>query len=218
MTQELLNYYDNSPLGVTIYKRLAPHKFEIYYYNEAGREMDGLSENETKGKLLETVFPNCEEIGLSQLLEKVYLDGKTQVIPFMGFKSDNTKTIHRTNRVQKLEEPYVVSVFSDESQTYSYIRQIEKDNRKLNHALDYTSHHLRGNLSTSLGILELFEATDVSREEKQFLLNVIKKNLENIDSKMHHLVDLLYKEVKEDEKILKKHKFKTFHLKNSRVS
>ncbi|OHX64974.1 nitrogen regulation protein NR(II) [Flammeovirga pacifica] len=218
MTEELLNYYDNSPLAVTIYKRLAPKKFEICYCNSASQDMEGLSEEEYQGKLIEDIYPNCFDIGLVDVLEKVFNCGTTEVVPFVGSNSKHSLVSKRTNRIQKLGDPFVVSVFSDDSQTYSYIKQIEKDNRKLNHALDYTSHHLRGNLSTSLGILELFDATKVSDDEKQFLLKIVKQNLENIDSKIHHLVTLLYNEVKADEKLLQKHKFNSFHLRKSKVS
>ncbi|NLR94206.1 hypothetical protein [Flammeovirga agarivorans] len=217
MTQELLNYYDNSPLGVAIYRRKSERQFEFYYYNKAGRKMDGAMDVAYKGKMIDELYPNVNEMGLVDALEEVYQTGVSQVVPLKGYKMSKSDILYRTNRVQKLKDEYVVSVYSDESDTFSYIRQIEKDNKNLNNALDFISHHLRGNLSTSLGILELFRATEVSLEEKNFLMDVVKKNLENIDSKIHHLVDVLYKEVKHDEKLLKKYSSETQDFKDIKV-
>ncbi|AZQ62450.1 hypothetical protein EI427_09425 [Flammeovirga pectinis] len=202
MNKELLNFYKNSSLGIAVYKRIDEYKFEFVYYNKAGQEMDGVVGINYNGKLIDEVFPNIKNFGLLDLLEEVYHTGATKELPLSGYTVNNHLKLYRKNRVQKLEDDLVVSVYSDESKTQEYINRIEKENHILNKALDYTSHDLRGNLSTSLGVLELFETIEVQPDEKEYLLHVMKENLEKIDNNIHRLVRMLYKAISDKEENL----------------
>ncbi|KXX67376.1 hypothetical protein [Flammeovirga sp. SJP92] len=193
MNEELLNFYENCKLGVAVYKRLSKNNYEFVYYNPSGRVMDGVEGIDIVGKKVHDVFPNVFEFGLLDVFEKVHDTGDPLEMPIKGYVVDNKTTLYRTNRVQKLSCGLIVSVYSDESKLFSYINKIEDENEILSRALDYTSHNLRGDLSTSLGVFELFETVDVSPEEKYTLLRVVKENLEKIDTKIHRLVRLLSK-------------------------
>ncbi|MBD0403849.1 hypothetical protein [Flammeovirga sp. EKP202] len=193
MNEELLNFYENCKLGVAVYKRLSENNYEFVYYNPSGKMMDGVEGLDVIGKKVHEIFPNVFEFGLIETLERVYKTGTPSEMPIKGYVVDSETTLYRTNRVQKLSCGLIVSVYSDESKLFSYINKIENENAVLTRALDYTSHNLRGDLSTSLGVFELFETVDVSPEEKYTLLKVVKDNLEKIDIKIHRLVRLLSK-------------------------
>ncbi|WP_044210945.1 hypothetical protein [Flammeovirga sp. OC4] len=193
MNEELLNFYENCKLGVAVYKRLSKNNYEFVYYNPSGKMMDGVEGLDVIGKKIHDIFPNVFEFGLIEILEEVYKTGVPSEMPIKGYVVDNETTLYRTNRVQKLSCGLIVSIYSDESKLFSYINKIENENAVLTRALDYTSHNLRGDLSTSLGVFELFETVDVSPAEKNTLLKVVKDNLEKIDVKIHRLVRLLSK-------------------------
>ncbi|NME67718.1 transcriptional regulator [Flammeovirga aprica] len=191
MNEELLNFYENCKLGVAVYRRLSKNNYEFVYYNPSGMKMDGVEGIEIVGKKVHDIFPNVFEFGLIEVFENVYATGNAAELPIKGYVVDSMTTLYRTNRVQKLSCGLIVSIYSDESKLFSYINKIENENEVLSRALDYTSHNLRGDLSTSLGVFELFETVDVSQEEKYTLLKVVKENLEKIDTKIHRLVRLL---------------------------
>lgn len=199
MNDDLLQFYDSCELGVAVYKRLSKNSYEFVYYNPAGRAMDGVFDIDIENKKVEEIFPNVFEFGLIDVLEEVFSTGKSIEMPLNGYVVDTKVKLYRTNRIQKLQNGMLVSIYSDESKLYSYINRIETENNILNKALDYTSHNLRGDLSTSLGVLELFDTVEVSNTEKKDLLKVVKSNLEKIDHKIHRLVRLLYMGVSDTE-------------------
>ncbi|NME67717.1 hypothetical protein [Flammeovirga aprica] len=192
MKIDLIKNYETCKFGVAVYKRLSRDNFEFVYYNPWGRKIDGLDNDEVViGRKLQDVFPNIFEFGLVEILEKVYQTGKTEIFPNKEYVVNEFKSLYRTNRVQKINNDLVVALYTDQKDIFQYLMKVEEENLVLSKALDYISHKLRGDLTTSLGVLELFDTVNVPTNEKETLLKVVKKNLENIDAKIHCLVRIL---------------------------
>ncbi|KXX67377.1 hypothetical protein [Flammeovirga sp. SJP92] len=195
MNSELINFYDNCEFGVAVYKRLNKKNFEFVYYNPWGRKIDGINKDEKViGRKLHDVFPNIFDFGLVDVLEKVYETGNTIILPNKTYVVDQDNLLHRTNRVQKLSNNLLVALYTDQEDIIDHLMKIDEERKLLCTALDYISHNLRGDVSTSLGVFELFDTVEIPNQEKESLLQVVKQNLENIDTKIHSLVRLLSKE------------------------
>ncbi|WP_281613001.1 hypothetical protein [Flammeovirga sp. SubArs3] len=193
MDLDLLSFYDDFTLGVAAYQRVSSKKFKIIYINNAGATLDNIGQNHL-GRFIDDIFPELNGFGLIDQLEEVYLSAEELVLPFTPYQTPlNKEYIYRANKIKKMGEDIIVNIYNDESETYSYINEMKQNKSKLDDALHLVSHNIRGDVSTSLGMMELIKLGIVGEEQLENSLDMVKKKIENIDYNIHDLVRLLYK-------------------------
>ncbi|AZQ61415.1 hypothetical protein EI427_04000 [Flammeovirga pectinis] len=197
MEQDFLTLYDDFTLGVAAYKRLKHKTFIFCYLNEQGKKLDNFDVN-NYGKVIHEVYPELEQFGLIDHLENVFQTGQQMILPFSAYSVYPNKTIYRANKIKKIGKDMIINIYNDESETYSYIKDIKKNNNKVNEALAILSHQIRGDVSTSLGLIELHKQELIEPHKLECSLDLVKKNLENIDFTIHDLVDVLFKKTTDE--------------------
>ncbi|KXX69902.1 hypothetical protein [Flammeovirga sp. SJP92] len=191
MENDLLKLYDDFTLGVAAYQRIAPNKFKIYYINKVGVLLDNFDLNHL-GKYLHDIYPELIAFGLIEQLEEVFLKNEEMTIPFRAYEKPDGKILYRANKLKKIGNDLILNIYNDESETYSYIRDMKNNNQRLNKALDMISHDIRGQVTTSLGLIELLKQEFDDTNDVDASLRIIQRNMENIDFKIHALVHLLF--------------------------
>lgn len=110
---ELNKFLDNMPSGVAIYKPVKKGRDFIFeFYNSAGEKIDGKSKNEVINKKITEVFPGVKEMGLLDILTKVYKTGQTINFPATKYK-DNKLESWRDNLVFKLPNENIAVIYQD---------------------------------------------------------------------------------------------------------
>ncbi|NME70022.1 ATP-binding protein [Flammeovirga aprica] len=191
MENDLLKLYDDFTLGVAAYQRISSKNFKIYYINKVGVALDHFNLNHLGGTLHE-VYPELISFGLIDQLEDVFQTNIEMSIPFRAYEKPNGEILYRANKLKKIGSDLILNIYNDESETYSYIRDMKNNNQRLNKALDMISHDIRGEVTTSLGLIELLKQEFDKTNDVEASLQIIQQNMENIDFKIHALVHLLF--------------------------
>ncbi|MBD0401065.1 hypothetical protein [Flammeovirga sp. EKP202] len=191
MENDLLKLYDDFTLGVAAYQRISPNTYKIYYINKVGVLLDRFNLNHL-GKYLHEVYPEIVSFGFIDQLEEVFDSDKEMTIPFHAYEKPNGEILYRANKLKKIGSDLILNIYNDESETYSYIRDMKDNNQRLNKALDLISHDIRGEVTTSLGLIELLKQEFDETNDVEASLQIIQRNMENIDFKIHALVHLLF--------------------------
>lgn len=115
--------------GVAIYQPVdGGDDFIILRFNRAAEELDGVKNEEIRGRRLTEIFPGAEHNSLFRLFKQVYISGKPLSYPVNVF-DDGKKTVWRENYVYTLPGGELVSVFTDrteEQQAKSALKETEK--------------------------------------------------------------------------------------------
>ncbi|OHX65119.1 transcriptional regulator [Flammeovirga pacifica] len=186
MEKLLLNYFDHSMYGIAVYERICEGKYRFIFYNDAGRKMDGVEGVNYKGKFIEELFPNVLEFGIFDVLEKVYQTEKTQEHKLKSYRHEDGSYMYRTNKIQKLENDWLVCTYHDESKIFDLKDQLDKDYHTFADIQNYSSNKVKGDFSMIHSLLD-----DTSPLDQYDKIKKIKKHLLNIEDKFDFLTSLV---------------------------
>ncbi len=114
--------FDNISSGVAIFEPSSGgSKFIVKDMNKAGEIATKKSKQEVIGKLAEEAFPGIIDLGLCDVLKKVWETGESETLPVLKYE-DNLIHAYFENFVYKLPSGEIVSVFND----YTEKKQIEE--------------------------------------------------------------------------------------------
>lgn len=108
--------YNNMSTCVAIYDAIDQGKdFVIKGINKSGEEKSKVKIKEIKGKRVSEVFPSVKEIGLFDVLKRVYATGKPEYLPTKVYKDDRISEWVE-NYVYKLPFGEIVAIYDDVSE------------------------------------------------------------------------------------------------------
>jgi PAS domain S-box-containing protein len=105
--------FNKMQAGVAIYDALKDGEdFVISDMNEAGLKIGGQKRKEVIGKKLTEVYPGVKEMGLFEVLKRVYASGQPESFPIRHYQ-DKRMDLWAENYVYKLPEGQVIAVYED---------------------------------------------------------------------------------------------------------
>ena len=130
--------FESMKSGVAIYEVQNEGKtFLFKSLNAAGEKINNIKSEKLVGKDLLEVFPGAKEMGLLEVLERVYKTGKPESFPLKEYKDDRVKG-WRENYIYKISENEVVAIHDDltEEKQQAYVieqakEELEVRNEKL---------------------------------------------------------------------------------------
>ncbi len=107
--------FENMADGVAIYRAVDDgNDFEFIDFNRAGEKIEGIKRENLLGKKVTEIFPGIKEMGLFELLQKVWRTGKAESLPQSIYQDDKLKG-WRDNFIYRLETGEIVTIYSDET-------------------------------------------------------------------------------------------------------
>ncbi|HEC40943.1 MAG TPA: PAS domain S-box protein, partial [bacterium] len=105
--------FDNMSSGVAIYEVLNNGEdFLFKDFNKAGEKINNLKRNDIIGKKLTEIFPGVKDLGLFEVLQRVWKTGKAEIHPTSMYR-DERIALWVQNYVFKLPSGNVVAMFDD---------------------------------------------------------------------------------------------------------
>lgn len=118
--------FDNINSGVAIYKPVDDGEdFEFVEINKAGEKLSNITIEKAKGKRITEIYPNVNEIGLLNAMQRVAATGKSEHLPLKMYK-DNRITQWVENFVYRLPSGLIVAIYEDTSEK----RRAEENERR----------------------------------------------------------------------------------------
>jgi len=199
------NMYD----GVAIYRpENDGENFVFVDLNTSGETLSKVDKNHIVGKRITEVFPGVREMGLFDVLQRVYRAGKTEKLPITLYKDDRIFE-WVDNTVFRLPSNEIVAVYRDESERHmaeeeirrlnkvlekrviERTNQLEETNAELEDFVYSVSHDLRAPLRSISGFAEIIDRrhkTSLNEEGQHYFENIIKAS-----KQMGQLIDDLLK-------------------------
>ncbi len=108
--------FDNISSGVAVYESINNGKdFLVKDINKAGEEINNVNKKEIIDKKITDIFPGIKELGLINVLQRVWKTGKSEHHPLSLYK-DKKITNWVENYVYKLPSGLIVAIFDDVSE------------------------------------------------------------------------------------------------------
>ncbi|MCF8128331.1 MAG: PAS domain-containing protein [Deltaproteobacteria bacterium] len=199
------NMYD----GVAIYRAENDgDDFVFMDLNKSGQTLSKVEKSRIVGKKITEVFPGVTEMGLFDVMQRVYRTGKTEKLPITLYK-DGRIFEWVDNTVFRLPSNEIVAVYRDESERHiaeNEIRrlnkvleqrvierteQLKETNEELEDFVYSVSHDLRAPLRSISGFAEIIDRrhkTSLNDEGRHYFENIIKAS-----GQMGELIDDLLK-------------------------
>jgi len=123
--------FDNMSSGVAVYESIKDGKdFLIKDFNKAGEEISKLNHKEIIGKKIGEVFPGIKELGLFDVIQRVWNTEKSEHHPISQYK-DERVTSWVENYVYKLPSGLIVVIFDDVSEQRESEDKLKQLNKEL---------------------------------------------------------------------------------------
>ncbi|MCG6880591.1 MAG: PAS domain-containing protein [Deltaproteobacteria bacterium] len=185
------NMYD----GVAIYRSENDgENFLFVDLNASGEALSKVEKNRIVGKRITEVFPGVTEMGLFDVMKRVYRTGKTEKRPITLYKDDRILE-WVDNTVFRLPSNEIVAVYRDESERHmaeeeirrlnkvleqrviERTKQLEATNEELEDFVYSVSHDLRAPLRSISGFAEIIDRrykASLNEEGRHYFDNIIK--------------------------------------------
>lgn len=199
------NMYD----GVAIYRfENEGDDFVFLDINASGEAQSKVEKNRIVGKRITEIFPGVKEMGLFDVIGRVYRTGQTEKLPTKLYK-DSRISEWVDNTVFRLPSNEIVAVYRDESERYmaeeeirrlnkvleqrviERTKQLEETNEELEDFVYSVSHDLRAPLRSISGFSEIIgrrHKASLNEEGRHYFDNIIKASRQ-----MGELIDDLLK-------------------------
>jgi PAS domain S-box-containing protein len=195
------NMYD----GAAIYRAENDgDDFVFQDINKSGETLSRVRKAEIINQRITDVFPGVRDMGLFDVLQRVYMTGKTEKLPITQYRDDRISE-WVDNTVFRLPSNEVVAVYRDETQRHAAEDEVRKINRELekrvaertkklresNEELEdfvySVSHDLRAPLRSISGFSEIIHRrhkASLNEEGQHYFDNIVKAS-----AQMGHLID-----------------------------
>jgi PAS domain S-box-containing protein len=105
--------FDNMNSGVAVYQAVDEGKdFVFLDLNKAGEKIDNIEAGSVSGQRVTQVFPNVQEFGLLDVMQRVWRTGVPEQLPVSEYKDERIAG-WRENFIYKLPSGEVVAVYDD---------------------------------------------------------------------------------------------------------
>ena len=185
------NLYD----GVAIYRSINDgDDFVFAEMNKSGQTLSEVEKSRIVGKRITEIFPGVTELGLFDVMQRVYRTGKTEKLPITLYKDDRiVKWVDNT--VFRLPSNEIVAVYRDESERHvaedeirrlnkvleqrviERTEQLKEINEELEDFVYSVSHDLRAPLRSISGFAEIIDRrykASLNEEGRHYFDNIIK--------------------------------------------
>ncbi len=128
--------FNNMSSGVAVYEAVDNGQdFVFKDFNKAGQKIDKIRKKDVLGKRVTDVFPGIKEMGLREVLQRVWLSGKAEHHPFTVYK-DGRITGWRENYVYKLPGGEIVAVYDNVTEQIQASENLQKERNLLRTLID----------------------------------------------------------------------------------
>ncbi|MSN24990.1 MAG: PAS domain S-box protein [Geobacter sp.] len=107
--------FDNTVNGIAIYGSTDGQQFYFADMNSAGEQLSLVKIQDIAGKEIREVFPGVVEMGLYDVLRRVWISGTAETLP-VALYDDQSLSRYYQNRVCKISDTEVAAVYSDVSE------------------------------------------------------------------------------------------------------
>jgi signal transduction histidine kinase/CheY-like chemotaxis protein len=188
--------FENMSNGVAIFEPLGDGENFIFKdLNKAAEEIDKIKKEDVIGKSVLTVFPGFRDLGLFDILRRVWETGKPEDHPPMLIYEDNRISSWRKDYVYKLPNGEIVFIYEDVTEQKRAVESQQKLQRRLFHAQKMESlgrlaggvaHNFRNILQAIMGnsqFLQLAYSQDKQLQEVTRVIDeAVKRGSDFIDS------------------------------------
>jgi len=199
------NLYD----GVAVYRSVNDgDDFVFVDMNKSGQSLSKVEKSRIVKKKITEIFPGVTEMGLFEVMQRVYRTGKTEKLPITQYKDDRIFE-WVDNTVFRLPSNEIVAVYRDESERHmaedeirrlnkvleqrviERTEQLKEINEELEDFVYSVSHDLRAPLRSISGFAEIIDRrhkASLNDEGQHYFENIIKAS-----GQMGELIDDLLK-------------------------
>ncbi|MDD5648291.1 MAG: PAS domain S-box protein, partial [Dehalococcoidia bacterium] len=108
---ELFNHMSS---GVTVYEAVDDGEdFIIKDFNPAAEKIERISRDEVLGRRVTEVFPGVKDLGLLEVLQKVWRSGEPEYLPDSIYRDSHDPGSWREHWVYRMQSGEVVSIYND---------------------------------------------------------------------------------------------------------
>ncbi len=129
--------FDNMANGVAVYDAIDNgNDFVFKDMNKSGQKSSKVDIKKIKGKSILEMFPGAIELGLFDVLKKVYRTGKSMYIPTTMYKDDRISQ-WVDNYVYKLPSGEIVAVYDDVTERKKVEEYLKSKNKELEDIIEF---------------------------------------------------------------------------------
>jgi PAS domain S-box-containing protein len=133
--QAVVEYTDS---GVVVYEALPDGSdFIIREFNRAAGRIEGVERSRAIGRLLTQVFPGVKELGLLEVLKRVWRSGRPERHPASVYRDEAGRLSWRVNYVYRLPSGEIVAVYDDVTERKQAEETLISSERALRDAVEH---------------------------------------------------------------------------------
>jgi len=123
--------------GVVIYHSVDKNANDFIFvdFNKAVEKIEKIKRKDLLGRNLLEIFPGVKELGLFDVMQKVFQDGKTRNHPIKFYKDKRIQG-WRENNIQRLANGDLLVIYKDLSETKKQEKELKEKNKSLYAVLD----------------------------------------------------------------------------------
>ena len=103
--------------GVAVYQAVDDGSdFVFLDFNDRAEEIEGIKRKAVLGRRVTQVFPGAVQLGILEILKRVWLTGKAEFLPASLYKDERERESWREYWIYRLPDGKIVAIYSDVSQ------------------------------------------------------------------------------------------------------